>query len=405
MGPKQDTCNSLEAFLDETTRNRLEQSTAAIVRAKESGEKVVAVVGSGPNIHEGVTTLIAALINVGIVDGVITSSAVICHEMGGALDKVHRVRAGDVPGADIAAPNDGVIEATIMPAGLLDEIRTEIAFDETYYRRLLAAPGKDIIKAAANMAYPMGYRTERLAREAQTLAAATGTSLETIVGLGADPMTMIGAGARHGVPVLVGIPQLVGGGAVGLATGDSMTITERAGRIARILGSASVIVESAVALTQEIHDGPFETHTGHGIWARWSGQWTYSLARKTLIRIDLDPNLELAWQHERVDGAVSRAIADGLPKTKLMGVPFRMEMSGFARLPGSIPVVADIGVVWPLLAARVAAALDIELGFISYPQSTPEGRAMREMIVRDVHPVSRPQMLAKARDLVEDNLS
>ena len=409
-----DVLSSLEAALDEKTLDRLDQSATAIVRAKESGGKVVAVVGSGPNLHEGVTTLIAALIRKGIIDGVITSSAVICHEMGGALDKVHRVHISDLPevGLNLAAhravpagtvPHDGILEASIMPDDLLEEIRAEIPFDEAYYRKLLAAPGKDIIKAAANLAYPMGYRTERLAREAQTLAVAAGVPLETIVGLGADPMTMIGAGARHNVPVLVGIPQLIGGGAVGLAIGDSMTITERASRVARVLASADVIVESAVALTQEIHDGPFETYTGHGLWAQWSGQWIYSLADKKIIRIDLDPNLELAWQHERADGMVSRAIADGLPKTKLMGVPFRMEMSGFARLPGSLPIIADIGVVWPLLAARVAAALGVELDFLSYPQSTPEGQAMRNEIVRQVRPVSRTQMLAGARNLLEEN--
>ena len=51
------------------------------------------VTGSGPNIHEGVTTLIAELIRVGIVDAVSTSSAVISHEMAGSLDRVFRVDA------------------------------------------------------------------------------------------------------------------------------------------------------------------------------------------------------------------------------------------------------------------------------------------------------------------------
>jgi hypothetical protein len=266
----------------------------------------------------------------------------------------------------------------------------------------LATEGKDIIKAAANMAYPMGYRTERLAREAQSLAAAAGLPLERVVGGGADPRTMIGAAAERGVPVLVGIPQLIGGGAVGLAIGDSLSITERASRVARLLGRADLIIESAVALTQEIHDGPFETYTGHGIWAQWSGQWTYTLADKTIVRIDLDPNLERAWQQERAEGTVSRAIAEGLPKTKLLDVPFRMEMSGFSRLPGSLPLIADIGVVWPLLVARVTQALDIELDFISYPQSTPLGEAMRQDIVHNVHPVSRDRMLKAARRLIEE---
>jgi hypothetical protein len=222
------------------------------------------------------------------------------------------------------------------------------------------------------------------------------------VGFGADAMTMIGAGARCQVPVLVGVPQLVGGGAVGLAIGDSLSISERSARVARMVGGARVVVESAVALTQEIHDGPFETYTGHGIWAAWDGQWTYSLADKGILRIDLDPNLERAWQEEREASTVSRAIAEGLPKTKALGFPFRMEMSGFAHLPESLPVVADIGVVWPMLARRVAKALGVDLGFLSYPQSTPEGSTMRDWIVENVHPMHRQQMQSSVRRWLEE---
>jgi hypothetical protein len=399
---QEDRVRELEARLDGSSRTRLEQAAAAIVQAKEAGERVVVVVGSGPNIHEGVTTLIASLIHAGIVDGVITSSAVVSHEMAGALDRVHRVAASALRDARALAPHDGMLEASLISPELLSQVRRELPLDQDYYRELLAAPGSDIIKAAGNMAYPMGWRTERLAREAQALAAAAGLPLETVVGLGGDPMTMIGAGARCQVPVLVGVPQLVGGGAVGLAIGDSLAISERSARVARMIGGARVIVESAVALTQEIHDGPFETYTGHGIWAGWDGQWTYSLADKQIVRIDLDPNLERAWLQERQDSTVSRAIAEGLPKTKLMGLAFRMEMSGFARLPGSLPIVADIGLVWPILAWRVAIALDVALDFLSYPQSTPEGKAMRDWIVDNVRPVDRQKMRAGARRWMED---
>jgi hypothetical protein len=245
----------------------------------------------------------------------------------------------------------------------------------------------------------MGLRTERLAREALPLAVMAGEPLEKIVGSGADPRTMIGAGARKNVPVLVGIPQLIGGGMVGLSVGDSLTITDRASKVARLLASADVIIESAVALTQEIHDGPLETYTGHGIWSHWNGDWTFSLAEKKIIRIDLDPNLLLAWEKERQSGSVSRAISEGLPKTKLMAVPFRMEMSGFARLPGSLPVVADIGVAWPLMISRVMQALGLEIDFYSYPQSTPEGQQMRQWIVNEVRPISRQEMLARAEKM------
>ena len=200
---------------------------------------------------------------------------------------------------------------------------------------------------------------------------------------------MIGAGHQTQIPVLVTIPQLVGGGGVGLAIGDCMPITERAERVANILSTADVIIESAVALTQEIHDGPFETFTGHGIWANWEGHPTYSLEQKSLIRIDLDPNLERVCQLEHDAASVQNAIDQGLPKTKTFDIPFRMEMSGFARLPGSIPIIGDIGVIWPLLAVEVTRQLGIELEFLSYPQQTDAGQAMRDSIVRNVRVLNR----------------
>jgi hypothetical protein len=149
-----------------------------------------------------------------------------------------------------------------------------------------------------------------------------------------------------------------------------------------------------VALTQEVHDGPFETHTGHGLWAAWQGRPTFSLQGKTLVRIDLDPALEQVWQAERESSAVQEAIDKGLPKTKLFNVPFRMEMSGFARLEGSLPVVGDIGVIWPILALRITERLGVSLRFLSYPQQTPQGQAMREWIVDAIRPASRNRVLA-----------
>jgi hypothetical protein len=266
--------------------------------------------------------------------------------------------------------------------------------DEALLAKGSVLEGSHIIKAAGNMAYPMGLRTERLAREILSLSHAYGLPFETVAGWGADPRTMIGAGALKGVPVLVSIPQLIGGGGVGLAVADSISVTERCMRIAELLDSADVIIESAVVLTQEIHDGPFEVHTGHGIWATWDGYRTYSLEGKTLIRMDLDANLKKAWDFERQGSTVQSAIDQGLPKTKLTGIPFRMEMSGFARLEGSLPVIGDIGVLWPVLACRVADALGVQLDFISHPQQSPEGKAMREWIVEQVRPVDRARMLS-----------
>ena len=163
-------------------------------------------------------------------------------------------------------------------------------------------------------------------------------------------------------------------------------------KVARMLQSADVIIESGVALTQEVHDGPFETYTGHGLWSQWEGYATYSLKDKTLIRIDLDPSLKKAWEFEKQSSTVQAAIDQGLPKTKLMSIPFRMEMSGFARLEKSIPVVADLGVVWPIIALRLERELGISLDFISYPQQSPEGQEMRRWIVENVQPIVKQKL-------------
>ena len=353
--------------------------------------------GSGPNLHEGVTTLIAELMTKGVIDGVLTSSAVIAHEMAGTLDKVKRVDGRALGfGADLL-PKGSTFELTELTASAIADLRHELELDDELMARGRQAEGKVIIKAAGNMAYPMGLRSERLAREILSLAHAYGLPFETVAGWGADPRTMIGAGAKKDLPVLVSVPQLVGGGAVGLAIADSSTITQRSMRVAEVLASADVIIESAVALTQEIHDGPFETYTGHGIWATWDGYKTYSLADKTLVRIDLDPNLKQAWLAERQSQTVQEAINQGLPKTKLTGIPFRMEMSGFARLEGSLPVVGDIGVIWPVLACQVAEGLGIDLDFISHPQQTPEGQVMREWIVEQVQPIKREVLRQTSR--------
>jgi hypothetical protein len=384
-------------LLDIETVSFLERAVQAILASKRRGGKVVVATGSGPNLHEGVTTLIAELMTKGVIDGVLTSSAVIAHEMAGTLDKVKRVDGRQLGFGDDLLPKGFTFELTELTENALADLRHEMELDDELITRCRQAEGKVIIKAAGNMAYPMGLRSERLAREILSLAHAYGLPFETVAGWGADPRTMIGAAARQGLPVLVSVPQLVGGGAVGLAIADSSTITQRSMRVAEVLASADVIIESAVALTQEIHDGPFETYTGHGIWATWDGYRTYSLADKTLVRIDLDPNLKQAWLAERQSQTVQEAINQGLPKTKLTGIPFRMEMSGFARLEGSLPLVGDIGVIWPVLACQVAEGLGIALDFVSHPQQTPEGQAMREWIVEQVQPINRAALLQHSR--------
>lgn len=378
--------------LDERSRAALDESIAKVVEAKRRGGKVAVVTGSGPNLHEGVTTLVAELIRKGIVDGVTTSSAVINHEMGGVLDRVKMCPANQFGFDEDVMPRGNVFEFTDMTDEQLDELSKEMILDRELLSKRHDAEGHFVIKAAANMAYPMGLRTEMLADEIHAICRQTGLPFETVAGWGADNRTMIGAGAEKGVPVLVTIPQLVGGGHVGLAIGDSIPIAERAKRISKIMSAADVIIESAVALTQEIHDGPFETYTGHGIWSWWQGQPVYSLKGKTLIRFDLDENLRKAQDLQKQSAMIQEAINKGLPKTKLSKIPFRMEMSAFARHEGSLPVIGDIGMIWPVFALRVADELNISLDFMSYKQETDDGKAMRQWIVDNIRPFSKEKM-------------
>jgi hypothetical protein len=144
-----------------------------------------------------VTTLIAELMTKGIVDGVLTSAAVIAHEMAGVLDKVKRMDGRQV-GVDAALlPKGYTFEITEMTAAELATLRHEMLIDDELLARCRQAEGNVIIKAAGNMAYPLGLRSERLAREILSLAQAYGLPFETVAGWGADPRTMIGAGARQ----------------------------------------------------------------------------------------------------------------------------------------------------------------------------------------------------------------
>ncbi len=99
------------------------------------------------------------------------------------------------------------------------------------------------------------------------------------------------------------------------------------------------------------------------------GYPTYSLKDKTLVRIDLDENLRKARDLETGSSSSRRPSTGDCPRRKSED-PFRMEMSAFARHEGSIPVIGDIGQVWPVLAWKVAGALGIPLDFLATP-STP----------------------------------
>jgi organic radical activating enzyme len=385
--------------LEQLNRENLNKAIDKIIEAKKKNGKVMVVTGSGPNIHEGITILISELMDKNIVNSVSTSSAVIAHEMAGSLDKVKRVPAHTL-GIEIdkdILPRGDIFEFTQLKKNDLEKLQEELILDEELLKKSKNVDGDIIIKAAGNMAYPMGLRTEILSREILNIAQTYNLPFEEVAGWGADERTMIGKGAEKGFPVIVTVPQLVGGGAVGLSIGDSISISERSMRIARILEESEVIIESAVALTQEIHDGPFECYTGHGIWSNWIGMNTFSLKEKTIIRIDLDKQLMQAKLMENENKKIQEAINKGLPKTKITGIPFRMEMSAFARHEKSIPIVGDIGKIWPIIASKVADGLGISLDFISYPQESEEGKRMREWIVENVKPVDRRKLLERSK--------
>lgn len=385
--------------LEQLNRENLNKAIDKIIEAKKKNGKVMVVTGSGPNIHEGITILISELMDKNIVNSVSTSSAVIAHEMAGSLDKVKRVPAHKL-GIEIdkdILPRGDIFEFTQLKEEDLEKLQEELILDEELLKKSKSVDGDIIIKAAGNMAYPMGLRTEILSREILNIAQTYNLPFEEVAGWGADERTMIGKGAEKGFPVIVTVPQLVGGGAVGLSIGDSISISERSMRIARILEESEVIIESAVALTQEIHDGPFECYTGHGIWSHWIGMNTFSLKEKTIIRIDLDKQLIQAKLMENENKKIQEAINKGLPKTKITGIPFRMEMSAFARHEKSIPIVGDIGKIWPIIACKVADGLGISLDFMSYPQESEEGKSMREWIVENVKPVDRRKLLERSK--------
>lgn len=381
--------------LDDRSRATLDLAVEKMIATKKRGGKIVVVTGSGPNLHEGVTTLIAELMDKGLIDGVTTSSAVVAHEMGGVLDWVKMCPAGQFDLDPEKMPRGSVFEFTRLREEQKKALQCEMLLDEGLLAAGERAEGHDVLKAAGNMAYPVGLRTEKLGLEISAIARQLGLPFEVVAGWGCDERTMLGVGARKGIPVLVTIPQLVGGGHVGIGIGDSIPISQRSARLARMLGEADIILESAVALTQEIHDGPFETYTGHGIWSWWQGFPVYSLEKKTLIRVDLDENLRKAQDLQRESAMIQEAIAKGLPKTKISKIPFRMEMSAFARLEGSLPIIGDIGMIWPVMASKLADAMDIKLDFMSYKQETPDGKAMREWIAEDIAMLDRDEMMRR----------
>ena len=98
-----------------------------------------------------------------------------------------------------------------------------------------------------------------------------------------------------------------------------------------------------------------------------------------------NPQIQPVWSSVNPKSTTKRDFAEVQP--------FRMEMSGFARHEGSLAIIGDLGAVWPLIASRAAQRLGIQLEFMSYPQQTSQGKAMREWIVTHIRPISRRGLL------------
>ncbi len=363
------------------------------VKVKQAGGKVLVATGSGPHLHEGVTTLLAELVRVELVDAVLTSAAVVGHELAGGLERVKRV-----DGAALGLAPDGPAHRRKAgggpPApGRFEAFARELPWTGSSMSACWPHPGLPY-KGGGQPGLPQRALGRAPGRALPAGRPGAGGAPGGPPGAGRRPPHHAGGRRRRGIPCLVTTPQLVGGGAVGLCLGDSLPLSVRSALLAKALAEADLIVESGVALTQEIHDGPFELHTGHGLWASAAGRPTFSLAAKRLVRIDLDPALAQVWRMERERGAVARAIAEGRPKAAELKVPFRMEMSGFARLAGSLPLTADLGVAWPVLAGRVARRLGVKLEFMCYKQGTPLGEAVREYIVEQVTPLDPARLPA-----------
>jgi len=153
----------LKSGLTSQVRESLDRTVRIITRIKEKGGRIVVVTGSGPNLHEGVTTLIAELIRKGIVDGITTSSAVIAHEMAGVLDRVKRVDGRAAGFSAEHLPHGNHFELSMQDESLFRRLEKEIKLDWDLIEKLRSLPGDEIIKAAGNMGYPMGLWIERIA--------------------------------------------------------------------------------------------------------------------------------------------------------------------------------------------------------------------------------------------------
>jgi len=144
--------------LKEATQSAVEKTVVAVPEARRSDGRTMVVTGSGADIYEGVTTLISELIRKNIIHGLSTNSAVVAHEMEGSLEKVRRVR-GVVLGLNSAPlARAEAFQINILDDDNLADLKSEMALDMDLIQRAKELPVEENIKAAGNMAYPIGYK-------------------------------------------------------------------------------------------------------------------------------------------------------------------------------------------------------------------------------------------------------
>ena len=106
---------------------------------------------------------------------------------------------------------------------------------------------------------------------------------------------------------------------------------------------------------------------------------------RVLEALDAETGIVLTRRHhpDLVLMDIQLSGMDGLSATRLMKQEPSLK---------SIPVVADLGVAWPIIALRLEQKLGISLDFISYPQQSPEGQQMRKWIVENVQPIVKKKL-------------
>ncbi|MBN2282978.1 MAG: hypothetical protein JXO48_03725 [Deltaproteobacteria bacterium] len=368
MGTDRNLLDERYRALPDDERVRLDDAVASLVEAKKRRQRVVAVITGEVHLSRGITLLVADLMRKGIVDAVLTTAVIIDHEMSGVLEKVKRIEKPPAGLHREGGSADGVMNVALLSPRMIERFRDEMDIDVSSYRAMLGAPGTITVEPAGGGTWPGGKRTALLSGFVLSQSRHCRIPFEEMAGYGADPGTMIGAGARAGLPVLVPPSCLDDdGGAVGLAIRESLSPSERSGRVAEIMNRAHLIITST--------DGPGCTFpagfTQGGPWGGGEAPPECS-GRRTIVLID----------------------------GPLHDVP---PTPGDHRAgePESLIITGGLDTSWSLLAFRAAEALGITLDFVPCARGRDEGERLREWIAARIEPADKGMIERAAQKLIE----